>query len=226
MKAALALIFFACVAGSMAADARIDIINQLVSTGKPIIDGILAQVHGQILGLVQQALVQLTGIIGGRFDFNSILNQFKPLLDSALNQVLSGVLGSLAGVLGGRAGINISEIFNNFVQQITTPLAGIAQHLANQGLAAVLGSLGGLGSRGISDIFAALQQQIAGVVAGAQTAISGVVGNITTIGSSILDASKPHWEQLQEQLVGHGLNVLGSLSETINNVHGSITSGR
>ncbi|CAF4995830.1 unnamed protein product, partial [Rotaria sp. Silwood1] len=45
-------------------------------------------------------------------------------------------------------------------------------------------------------------------------------------GAQILDASKPHLQQLQEQLVGHGLNVLGSLSETINNLHGSITGSR
>ncbi|CAF3791033.1 unnamed protein product, partial [Rotaria sp. Silwood1] len=52
------------------------------------------------------------------------------------------------------------------------------------------------------------------------------VNNIASLGSSIVDASKPHWEQLQEQLVGHGLNALGSISETINNLHGSITGGR
>ena len=68
----------------------------------------------------------------------------------------------------------------------------------------------------------ALQQQIAGAVSVAQSALSGALGSLSALGSNILDASKPHWEQLQEQLVGHGLNVLGSLSETINNVHGSI----
>ena len=177
MKAALALIFFACVAGSMAADARGELLGQLVSQGQTVVQGILAQVQTQIFGLVQQALGQLTslvGSIGGRFDinFNAILDQFKPLLTNALNQVLGGVLGSLAGVLGGmyyfsfqyifqyllllyiigRAGINLSEIFSNFLQQITTPILGIGQHLANQGLAAVLGGLGG--SRGLGDIFA------------------------------------------------------------------------
>lgn len=75
-------------------------------------------------------------------------------------------------------------------------------------------------------IILALQQQIAGAVSVAQGALSGALGGLSALGSNILDASKPHWEQLQEQLVGHGLNVLGSLSETINNVHGSITGGR
>ena len=72
----------------------------------------------------------------------------------------------------------------------------------------------------------ALQQQVSTVVSAAQSALSGALGSLSALGSNILDASKPHWEQLQEQLVGHGLNVLGSLSETINNVHGSITGGR
>ncbi|CAF4771859.1 unnamed protein product, partial [Rotaria magnacalcarata] len=52
------------------------------------------------------------------------------------------------------------------------------------------------------------------------------LGNLAAIGSGILDASKPHFQQLQEQLIGHGLNALGSLSESINNLHGSITGGR
>ncbi|CAF1541115.1 unnamed protein product, partial [Rotaria sordida] len=71
-----------------------------------------------------------------------------------------------------------------------------------------------------------LSNQFATIFNAAQAAVSGVVGNIVQVGSGILDASKPHWEQLQEQLVGHGVNVLGSLSETINNLHGTITGGR
>ncbi|CAF1668304.1 unnamed protein product, partial [Adineta ricciae] len=36
MKAALAIIFFACVAGSMAADARLQIVDQLLAQGQGI----------------------------------------------------------------------------------------------------------------------------------------------------------------------------------------------
>lgn len=68
-----------------------------------------------------------------------------------------------------------------------------------------------------------LSNQIGSVVTVAQGVLTGVVSNL---GSTLVDATKPHWESLQEQLIGHGLNVLGSLSETINNVHGSITGGR
>ena len=143
----------------------------------------------------------------------------------------------------GRASIDIGAIFSGFYAEIQGALAGIGQHFLNQGLAAVLGGIGG--SRAIGDVFAceylmgvsmpliqscpffvALSQQIAAAVAAAQGALSGTLTNLTALGSSLVDASKPHLAQLQEQIVGHGLNVLGSLSETINNLHGSITGGR
>ncbi|CAF1383926.1 unnamed protein product, partial [Rotaria magnacalcarata] len=73
---------------------------------------------------------------------------------------------------------------------------------------------------------AAITEQLSGAVSVAQGAIQGALGNLAAIGSGILDASKPHFQQLQEQLIGHGLNALGSLSESINNLHGSITGGR
>jgi hypothetical protein len=71
-----------------------------------------------------------------------------------------------------------------------------------------------------------LSQQFSSLVGNAQTALQGALGQLASIGSGLLDASKPHFQQLQEQLIGHGLNALGSLSETINNLHGSITGGR
>ena len=64
------------------------------------------------------------------------------------------------------------------------------------------------------------------MVGNAQTALQGALGQLAAIGTGLLDASKPHFQQLQEQLIGHGLNALGSLSETINNLHGSVTGGR
>jgi len=233
MKAALALIFFACVAGSMASDARSQFIDQLVQQGQVVAQTVLSQLQQQILSLVQQAVGQISSLVGsiGRFDLginvNEIVGQFKPILTGLINQALTQVLGGLQGLIGGRASINLNAIFAEFIQQITHPITQIGQHLVNQGLASVLGGLGSLGgSRALSDIFAALQQQIGAVVANAQNAISGALTNVSALGSSLLDASKPHWEQLQEQLVGHGLNVLGSVSESINNLHGSVTGGR
>jgi len=233
MKAALALIFFACVAGSMASDARSQFIDQLVQQGQVVAQTVLSQLQQQILSLVQQAVGQISSLVGsiGRFDLginvNEIVGQFKPILTGLINQALTQVLGGLQGLIGGRASINLNAIFAEFIQQITHPITQIGQHLVNQGLASVLGGLGSLGgSRALSDIFAALQQQIGAVVTNAQNAISGALTNVSALGSSLLDASKPHWEQLQEQLVGHGLNVLGSVSESINNLHGSVTGGR
>lgn len=75
-------------------------------------------------------------------------------------------------------------------------------------------------------LFVALQTQIGSAVTAAQGALSGALSGLSALGSNLVDASKPHWESLQEQLVGHGLNVLGSISETLNNLHGSITGGR
>ena len=74
--------------------------------------------------------------------------------------------------------------------------------------------------------FLAISSQVSAAVTAAQGAVSGALTNLVAIGSGIVDASKPHFQQLQEQLIGHGLNALGSLSETINNLHGSVTGGR
>jgi hypothetical protein len=335
MKAALALVFFACIAGSMASTARAGIFDQLLAQGEVLAQGIFAQLQQSVLGFIQQAVSQLSslvGSIGGRFDFNfqAILDQFKPLLAQFANQALAQVLGGLQGIIGARAAFDISAIFNDFLASITPAITGLGQHFLNQGLAAVLGGLGNLGgSRAFADIFASLSalvgslgrfdlsaiftglvdqfkpilQQLAGdalgsilgglqgilggsridihallapflqstlaalngikdhlinqglaavlgglgglggrglfdgiwetlqghintAVTAAQGALGGALGNLSALGSTLLDASKPHLEQLQEQLVGHGLNVLGSLSETINNLHGSITGGR
>jgi len=229
MKAAIALIFFACVAGSMASDVRGQIFGQLVQQGQAAAQSILGELHKQILGLVQSTVGQLSalvGSIGGRFDFNSIVDQFKPHLQGLLSQVLTQVLGGLSGLIGGRASIDVAAILKDFLEQLKAPVVGLGQHFLNQGLAAVLGGLGSLGgSRGISDLFTSLQQQISAATSVASAALSGVLGNLSALGSNLLDATKPHWTNLQEQLVGHGLNVLGSISESISNVHGAITGG-
>jgi hypothetical protein len=232
MKAALALIFFACIAGSMA-DQRAEFLNQLIQQGSGIAQTIIAQLQQQVFGIVQNALGQLQTLVGslGRNDLmatlNHFLGSFKPLLQTVANQALSSVLGSLSGLFSGRVSFDMfGEILNGFWQQIQQPLTGLAQHFVNQGLSAVVGSLGGLlGGRGIGDFFQSISQQISGAVTSAQTALTGVLGNLSTLGANLLDASKPHWEQLQQQLLGHGLNVLGSVAETINNLHGSITTG-
>jgi len=227
MKAALALIFFACVAGSMAS-APGQIVEQLLQQGQAVAQSVLTQLQQQIAGFVQQALGSLKPLIGtlGRFDlFQQLVDQFKPQLSGLINQALAGVLGQLTGLLGGgRAAFDFNQIFGSFLQEVLKPIKEIGTHLASQGLASVLGGLGG--SRGINDIWNSLTSQVSGAVSVAQGVLNGALGNLANLGQNLLDASKPHWSQLQEQLVGHGLNVLGSISETVNNLHGSITGGR
>merc|ERR1711972_1287380 len=170
MKAALAIIFFACVAGSMAADARVQIFDQLLAQGQGIAQQIFSQLQATVLATIQTALGQLSAAIGGRFDlFNDLINQFKPILEQLAGQALSSVLGSLSGILGGSR-IDLSAIFGDFWNGISTQVTELGQHFLNQGLAAVLGSLG---SRGISDIFAPISASIGTAVEAAQGALSG-----------------------------------------------------
>jgi len=205
-------------------------IGQLIQQGQAVAQAVINQLQQQILGFVQQAVGQissLVGSIGGRFDFlNDILANFKPILEQLAGQALGQLLGGLQGLIGGRALENIPSILGDFWASITGALSGMGQHLVNQGLGAVLGGLGSLGGRGIGDIFAGLSAQVGAAVTAAQGALVGAWSGLQGLGSNLIDATKPHLGQLQEQLVGHGLNALGSLSETINNLHGSITGGR
>jgi hypothetical protein len=104
MKAALALVFFACIAGSMASSQSIG--QQLLAQGQAVAQTIFAQLQQTVMGLVQQAVGQLSslvGSLGGRFDFDfaAIINQFKPLVDQFISQALGQVLGGLSGLIGG-----------------------------------------------------------------------------------------------------------------------------
>ena len=104
MKAALALVFFACVTGSMAADARGDFVSQILQQGQAVAQVVLGQLQTQILAFVQQAVGQLSaivGAIGGRFDFSGVFDQIKPIVTGLINQALVQVLGSIQGLIGG-----------------------------------------------------------------------------------------------------------------------------
>jgi len=230
MNAAL-IIFFACFGACIATDARLAFVDQLITQAQQMGASILNMLSQQILALAQQTaqqLQQIAGGLGSRIDFGSLISGLvNPILAQLLAQV-TGVLGNLHNILGGGRGINdfLGPIFADFWGSIEHAVTGLGQHFLNQGLSAVLGGLGGLGGRGFGDIFAGLSAQISGLVSAGQSALSGILGNVSSIVSGVLDASKPHWEQLQEQLVGHGLNVLNTLGQTINDLHGSITGGR
>jgi hypothetical protein len=104
MKAALALVFFACIAGSMASDARLAVFDQLLAQGQIVAQTIITQLQQSIQGLVQQAFGQLSslvGSLGGRFDLNALLEQFNTVLAQFANGALGQILSGLTGLIGG-----------------------------------------------------------------------------------------------------------------------------
>jgi len=222
------IIFFACFGACMATESRLAIFDSLFQQAQQMGATILNILSQQVLELAHQASLQLQQIAGsmGRFDLMAVLSPMLNQLLSGLTQQVAGLLGglNLGSIFGGRVSINIGQIFQDFLAQVTPAITGLGQHFLNQGLSAVLGAIGG--GRIFGDLLSGLSAQISGLVSTAQNALTGIVGNITSLAGQVLDASKPHWESLQEQLVGHGLNVLNSLGNTINDLHGSITGGR
>jgi phage-related protein len=98
MKAALVFL-----AGSMASDARNQFIDQFVQQGHVVAQTVLSQLQQQILGFVQQAVGQLSALVGsfgGRFDFNfnTILDQIKPIVTGLINQALVGLQSIIGGM--------------------------------------------------------------------------------------------------------------------------------
>jgi phage-related protein len=224
------IIFFACFGACMAAtDARMAIFDNLFQQVQQMGATIMNILSQQVLELAHQAsqqLQQIAGSMGGRaFDLMSMIQPMLQQLLSGLQSQVVGLLGNLnlASILGGRININLGAIFQDFYNQIAPAITGLGQHFLNQGLSAVLGAIGG--GRIFGDLLSGLSAQIASLVSGAQNVLTSIVGNVTSLAGQVVDASKPHWEQLQEQLVGHGLNVLNSFGNTINDLHGSITSG-
>ncbi|CUA72852.1 hypothetical protein RSOLAG22IIIB_10363 [Rhizoctonia solani] len=141
-------------------------------------------------------------------DPTNVMNEIMVLFNTAGSKIRNLPI-DMTGQLNGKA--------SDIIDLWTAILTILAEHFDKWN------HKSNLRSRGIGDIFAGLSAQVAAAVAAAQGALTGALGGLQTLGSQILDASKPHWEQLLEQLLGQGLNVLGSLSETINNIHGSIT---
>ena len=105
MNAVLALVFFACIAGSMASSTNAQLLGQIVQQGQTVAQAVIGQLQQQILTLVQSAVGQLSTLVGslGRFDFDfsSILGQLQTTVDGLIGQVLGQVLGGLTGLIGG-----------------------------------------------------------------------------------------------------------------------------
>jgi len=221
------IIFFACF-GACMAESRLAIVDTLLQQAQQMGATILGMLSQELMSLAQQVAQQMQAIaqsLGGRFNFD-ILGLFKPLVDKLIVQGLQALSTLNLGSILGRAKFDFGAMFADFYNQIAPAITGLGQHFLNQGLSAVLGAIGGIGGRGFGDLFAGISSQFSTLLNGAQNALTGIVGNISALAGQVLDASKPHWESLQEQLVGHGLNVLNSLGNTINDLHGSITGGR
>jgi len=233
MKAALALIFFACIAGSMA-NTPGQAVDQLLTHAHAAAQNVLVQLQQRVTDLAQGAMSKiesLVGSFGGRFDFNlgNIKDELIGQIQQLFGSLLGGVLGGLQGAIGGGRGISdISEFFRNFIDSISGHVTEMGKHVMNQGLASVIGGLGSFGgSRSIGEIWSSLTQQITSAALNAHGAIKEIVSttsnNLTQLGANLLDSAKPHWQQLQENLVGHGLNALGSFAQGISGLHGTIT---
>lgn len=103
MKAILALVFFACIAGSMA-NTPGQLVGQIVQQGQAVAQAVIGQLQSQVSALIQGALGQLSalvGSLGGRLDFGQITEQLQNLLASLTNTVLTQILGGLPGLIGG-----------------------------------------------------------------------------------------------------------------------------
>ncbi|CAF1220326.1 unnamed protein product [Adineta steineri] len=227
MKSAIALIFFACIAGSMANNIGNELLTTLAGHGQQFLNQIVTSLQQNVAALAAQLLgqaTQLIGTIGGRFDFSSLLGDLTNVLQGLGQQLLTQATGALLGALTGSRGFmdQVSGMFAEFASSVQTAVMGMGQHLLNQGLSAVLGGLAG-SSRGIFDSFT---QSLSGMVDQASSVFSGVLAGLSQAGALVLATAQPHWEDLQQQLLGHGMNVLGSVSETINNMHGSLVGGR
>ena len=119
MKAVLALIFFACIAGSMAADARKQALGQLLQQGQHVAQAVFTQLKQQIVTLVKQAIGKIQALIasiGARssIDFNQVLTDLQNAVTQFANQALSELLGSLQGIIGGMYKLFYAHRFRNY----------------------------------------------------------------------------------------------------------------
>ncbi|CAF1116827.1 unnamed protein product [Didymodactylos carnosus] len=164
MKTALAIIFVVRLGACLATDYRLAFIDQLLEQRQ-----LAAQ---SMLNLLSQQLQNLA---------NSLDNLLEQLIGGFINQ-LSGTLGSilnLSSILGGRGSDFLSTSFDDFFQSISDALGGLGDYFVNQRLSAVLGAIcGGCSIQDISDA--------------GQTALSGIVNNLTGVVSEPLAGLKPH----------------------------------
>src|SRR5579871_5519558 len=106
MKAALVLVFFVCISGSMASDVSLQTSDQTFQQGQDIIEMVVNHLKQQISDLSQNAFSQLL-LVGGLIDnqFNSnlvqIMTNFKSTLDQFINQALTQLYNNLVDFITG-----------------------------------------------------------------------------------------------------------------------------
>lgn len=108
MKAALAIIFVACLTGSMAADIQSQFFNQLIQQGQSVVEDIMNQLQtnimNSVINSVQEAAVNLEPInafIESNPILNHIVEQIKPQIAGPINIALAQILSGLSGLIGG-----------------------------------------------------------------------------------------------------------------------------
>ncbi|CAF1119958.1 unnamed protein product [Didymodactylos carnosus] len=153
--------------------------------------GLITQHAGAlaVVGLIFLGCGTIIAFAMACMQFSGILSLISPIL---LFLASLFMLASLAE--GSRVTLYNSYSANLFqtAHLLTFFSMGLAafaagEYFLNQGLSAVLGAIG---SRGIQDIFSGFTSQITTLVQDGQTALNGVVSNLTQIVSGVLDASK------------------------------------
>jgi phage-related protein len=208
-----------------------------------ILDQIVPLAQDAIQQAINQALGQLAGLLGGKrgVDFDAVFNQVQNYLQNngaQLQQTVADLwsqygsqLQSLVGSLGKRSNVHkiealsaqlkgdLTDAFNQLLDQALGHLTDIATNLANLGLATIVSSLNGkkrfLESLGLGDAFNS-------ILDGLTSTVTNVTSSVTDIYGQLVDAVTPHVQDLQDQLINHGLNAAQSLLDTLANISGTI----
>jgi len=195
--------------------------------------------NGAIQEAINAALAGLSGLLGGkRQDALALIQGLLQNGGDQLQQTVSNLLAqygsqvsALLGQLGKRSNVykieqlsaqlkgDLTDAFNELLNQALGHITDIATNLANLGLATLVSGLGGkkrfLESLGLGDAFN-------NILAGLTSTVGNVTGAVTDVYGQLVDAVTPHLQDLQDQLINHGLNAAQSLLDTLANISGTI----
>jgi len=232
MKGLLVLLLV-CVASTYAQSLDLSAITDQLST--------LA--NAAIQQAINAALASLSGLLGGKRSVDldaafSLLQGFLQNSGAQLQQTVSNLLSqygsqvqSLLGSFGKRSNVyqieklsaqlkgDLTDAFNELLNQALGHITDIATNIANLGLATIISGLNGkkrfLESLGLGDAFNS-------ILSGLTSTVTSVTGAVTDVYGQLVDAVSPHIQDLQDQLINHGLNAAQSLLDTLSNISGTI----